>query len=105
MLGARPGQLVSGPSGLIGTVKDGLNIFGSSGTFQGYPAYQPYTAVEVPGGASSSAGATTNAPAIVGYHLGRGTVVQIGLVGFGSSLRTNVDAQELIIRLWQVLAR
>ena len=29
--------------------------------------------------------------------------MQIGLVGFGSSARTNVDAQELIIRLWQVL--
>jgi hypothetical protein len=104
LLGARPGQLVSRPSGLIGVVKDNLNLFGTSGTFQGYSAYQSFT-VEVPGGASSAVGATTNAPVIVGYHLGRGTVVQIGLAGFGSSLRNNVDAQELIIRLWQVLAR
>ncbi len=104
ILGARPGQLVAQPNGLIGVVKDNLNLFGTSGTFQGYSAYQPFT-VEVRGGASSAVGATTNAPVIVGYHLGRGTVVQIGLVGFGSSLRKNVDAQELTIRLWQVLAR
>lgn len=104
-LGARPGQLDTHPTGLIARFEDGLNLFGTSGTFQGYSAYQPFTAVDVPGGASSAVGATKNAPLIVGYHLGKGTVVQIGLVGFGLSLRTNVDARELTMRLWQVLAR
>lgn len=105
MLGARHGALASHVTDPILVGKDGLNLFSTtSGAFQGYSTYQPFT-VQVPGGASSEAGVTTNAPAIVGYHLGRGTVVQVGLVGFGSSLRANVDAQELISRLWQVLAR
>lgn len=100
-LGAKPGPLQR-VNGLLAFTKDDLGIFSNGGTFQGYSEYQPFT---VPGGPSSEAGTTTNAPAIVGYHLGRGTVVQIGLVGFGSSLRTNVDAQTLILRLWQVLKR
>ena len=105
LLGARHGALVSHVTDPVLVGKDRLNLFSTtSGAFQGYSAYQPFT-VQVPGGASSEAGVTTNAPAIVGYHLGRGTVVQVGLVGFGSSLRANVDAQELISRLWQVLAR
>ena len=55
---------------------------------------------------ASEAGATTNAPTIVGYRLGRGTVVDIGLIGFGSSLvHNNVDAQELTNSLWQMLSR
>jgi FlgD Ig-like domain len=89
-------------NGLIGSTKDDLRIFSTSETFQGYSEYQPFT---VPGGPQSEAGFTTNSPAIVGFHSGRGTVVEVGLVGFGSSLRTNVNAQELISRLWQVLAR
>jgi hypothetical protein len=101
IFGARPGALVTKTTSLIGSTKDELNIFGASETFTGF-SYQPFT---VPSGAQSAAGATTNSPAIVGFHAGHGTVVEIGLVGFGSSLRTNVNAQELISRLWQVLAR
>jgi hypothetical protein len=100
-LGARPGP-VQRVNGLLASTKDDLDIFSSGGTFQGYSEYQPFT---VPGGASSQAGSTTTAPAIVGYHLGKGTVIQVGLVGFGSSVRTNTDAQEFILRLWQVLKR
>jgi hypothetical protein len=100
-LGARPGP-VQHVNGLLAFTKDDLGIFTTGGTFQGYSDYQPFT---VAGGASSQAGTTTNAPAIVGYHLGRGTVVEVGLVGFGSSLRTNTDAQAFILRLWQVLKR
>jgi hypothetical protein len=102
-LGARPGRLVSHVTDPILVSTDKLNLFSStSGAFQGYSEYQPFT---VPGAASSEAGLTTSESAIVGYHLGRGTVVEIGLVGFGSSLRTNTDAQALILRLWQVLKR
>jgi hypothetical protein len=105
VLGARQGALVSHVTDPILRGTDNLNLFSTtSGAFQGYSTYQPFM-VQVPGGVGSEAGVTTTAPAIVGYHLGRGTVVQVGLVGFGSSLRTNVDAQELIIRLWQVLGR
>jgi hypothetical protein len=105
-LGARPGPLVPHTTQLITVTKDDLGIFTTTpGAIQGYSSYQPFDSVAAEGGPASAAGATTSAPAIVGYRLGNGTVVEIGLVGFGSSLRNNVDAQELISRLWQVLGR
>jgi hypothetical protein len=105
-LGARPGPLVPHTTQLITVIKDGLGIFTTTpGALQGYSSYQPFDSVAAEGGPASEAGATKAAPAIVGYRLGSGTVVEIGLVGFGSSLRDNVDAQELITRLWQVLGR
>jgi len=103
-LGARPGTLVAHTNSLITVTRDQLGIFSAtSGAFPGYGSYQPFTAVDAEGGPASEAGTTTGAPSVVGYRLGKGIVVEIGLVGFGSSLRYNVDAQELVSRLWQVL--
>jgi hypothetical protein len=103
--GARWGQLVSGNADLITTIRDGLGIFAStSGAFTGYRSFEPITP---PAGARSvsEASTSTGGPSIVGYALGKGMVVEIGLVGFGASLAGNVDAQELVSRLWSVLGR
>jgi len=75
----------------------------TSGVFSGYRSYQQLAPGPAP--FASAAGVGGGAAAIAGYRLGHGVVVEIGLVGFGQSLARNVDAQELIARLWQVLGR
>jgi hypothetical protein len=104
-LGARPGPLVAHNSALTTQLQDGLGIFvGTSGVFAGYRAFQPI-AVAAPAQLLSAAGTSASQMSIVGYRLGRGSVVEIGLVGFGSSLARNVDARDLVDRLWKVLGR
>lgn len=105
-LGARPGQLVSHNNQLLLVIRDGLGIFSStSGAFTGFASFQPYGSVAVPGGIVSAAGTSDTSKAIIGYRLGRGTVVDIGLSTFGTSLAHGADPQELIRRLWTVLSR
>ncbi|MGZ4253023.1 MAG: FlgD immunoglobulin-like domain containing protein [Solirubrobacteraceae bacterium] len=105
-LGAKPGPVVLHSSNLITVIRDGLGIFSqTSGAFPGFHNYQSIRSVAAPGQVASEAGATTSAPSIVGYRLERGTVVDIGLIGFGSSLAHNVDAQELTNSLWKMLSR
>jgi hypothetical protein len=103
--GAKPGAVVLHSSNLITVIRDGLGIFSqTSGAFPGFHNYQSIPSVASPGQVASEAGATTSAPSIVGYRLERGTVVDIGLIGFGSSLAHNVDAQELTNSLWKMLS-
>jgi hypothetical protein len=103
ILGAERGPVRSG-GGVILSIKDELGIFtGTSGAF-GSGAYQPFTRPPTPGQEIvSAAGTSDTSAAIAGYRLGRGIVVDIGLVGFGPSLAGSVDAQELTHQLWKVL--
>ncbi len=102
-LSGRPGTLVTNNTDLITVIEDQLHIFSkTSGAFQGYSSFEPIQ-VAPPGKLLSAAGNTNTTPSIVGYQLGRGDVVDIGLVGFGSSLAHNVDAKELIQTLWGLL--
>ncbi len=104
VLGAQPGPSVVHSRDLITVLRDGLGIFTTtSGAFAGYPAFTTVARVDPPGRLASAAGTSDSTQSIVGYHLGNGIVVDIGLGGFGTSLRHNVDAQELIARLWKVL--
>jgi hypothetical protein len=106
VLGARPGALVHGNTGLILAGTDRLHIFsGTSGAFRGYRSYQRFAPTTSYGPVASAAGVTTTAPSIIGYRLGRGIVVDIGLPGFGSSLAHNFDSRQLLGRLWTLLAR
>jgi FlgD Ig-like domain len=105
-LGAKPGPVVLHSNNLITVIRDGLGIFSqTSGAFPGFHNYQSIRSVAAPGQVASEAGATTSAPSIVGYRLQRGTAVDVGLIGFGSSLAHNVDAQELTNSLWKMLSR
>lgn len=105
-LGARPGPIQSRNQQLILVIHDGLRIFTTtSGAFPGYSTYQPIVGVTAPGQIASDAGTSASSAAIVGYRLGKGVVVDVGLVGFGSSLAHNVDAKEFVSRLWSVLGR
>jgi flagellar hook capping protein FlgD/N,N-dimethylformamidase beta subunit-like protein len=103
---ARPGKLVSARGTLILAGRDGLHIFsGTSGALRGYGAYRPILGVSPPAAIVSAAGASNAQPSVVGYRLGRGAVVDVGLPGFGSSLRHNLDASELLASVWSLLRR
>jgi len=103
-LAARPGALITGNHDLVSVISDGLGIFaGTSGALLGYSSYQPFLSVASPAQLVSQAGTGNGPPSIVGYRLAQGIVVDIGLSGFGSSLPSNVNAQELIGHLWSVL--
>lgn len=104
VFGAQPGPNVTGSHDLITVLRDGLGIFSTtSGAFTGFPDFATTARVSSPGQILSAAGTSPSRQSIVGYKLGSGDVVDIGLDGFGSSLRHNVDMQELIARLWKVL--
>jgi hypothetical protein len=104
-LGGRPAPPVTNNRDLITVIRDGLGIFaGTSGVFAGYSSFQPI-AVASPGEVLSEAGTTSAEPSIVGYRLGRGTVIDVGPVGFARSLASNVDAKAFLGRLWKILSR
>ncbi len=102
--GARPGASVSGNRELLTVISDGLRIFsGTSGAFAGVPAFQ---SMKPPGSESVSVAGTSPAtPSIIGFGLGRGAVVEIGVDGFGSALPRSVDFQELLSRVWSQLSK
>jgi len=105
-LGARHGQLVTDSHDLMLVQQDGLGLFtGSAHALAGYTSYEPINAVSAPGAIVTSAGAGPSAASVVGYRLGQGFVVDIGLVGFAQTLAHNVSGQELASRLWTVLSR
>ncbi|MEA2161271.1 MAG: hypothetical protein QOD66_3651 [Solirubrobacteraceae bacterium] len=104
IFGARPGAVLTNVRDLIAVTGDQIGIFSTtSGVFPGYRSYEQFAPGPQP--FASAAGVGGGAAAIAGYRLGHGIVVEIGLVGFGASLARNVDAQELIARLWQVLGK
>ena len=81
--GAKPGPLVVHDQQLITVIHDRLGIFKTtSGAFPGFSTYQPVRSVAPPGQVMSSAGATNNALAVVGYrprtgHRGRRRVAEL----------------------------
>ncbi len=104
VLGARPGPPVAHSHDLITVLRDGLGIFTTtSGALTGFPAFSTIARVDGPGQELSAAGTSDSTQSIVGYRLGNGIVVDVGLDGFGASLHHDVDTQELIARLWKVL--
>lgn len=104
IFGVRRGPVVSTARELITVSQDALGIFSNtSGALPGYRSYEQLAPGTAP--FASAAGVGGQAASVAGFPLGRGVVVEIGLEGFGTSLAHNVDAQELIARLWQVLGR
>jgi hypothetical protein len=103
-LGARLGRQTGTGGELITVISDQLGIFSTtSGVFAGFHSFQPVTGVAPPGELLSQAGISSDASAIAAYRLGRGTVLDVGLPGFGSALSRDVDAKELWNRVWTVL--
>jgi FlgD Ig-like domain len=104
-LGAVFGPLTP-DAGLITAVTDRLGIFtGTSNALTDAASYEPIVRVVPPAQIASQAVTSGGLAPIVGFDLGRGEVVEIALEGFGSTLTHNVDAQELMSRIWTVLSR
>jgi FlgD Ig-like domain len=101
--GAHHGAIGSTSGLLITPFSDPLDIFAAVPAITGFKSYQAITPPSSSTGASM-AGIAASVPAIAGFRLGSGDVVEVGLPEFGSSLAGNVDAQELLDSVLQLLA-
>jgi hypothetical protein len=104
-LGAHVGPVTSTHGALILAGRDLLHLFsGSSGTLR-YPDYQSFPGLGGDLQLASEAGVSPTSPAVIGYRLGRGIVVEVGIPGFALSLSHNFDGQQLMSGIYRVLAR
>jgi FlgD Ig-like domain len=105
-LGARVGGLASKTAAPVSVSSDGLGLFtGVSAPLAGFRTYQPVLAISTRGHVESSAAPAGGSPAIVGYGLGEGTVVDLGVPGFGAALSSDAGAQQLIDQIWTVVSK
>lgn len=103
VLGAHIEPLVTGNTEAIIRISDDIGLFsGTSGTFLGFGSFAPIPAVAPPARIVAAAGTTTQTPSIVAYRLDSGLVVDVALPTFTASLAGNVDARELVRRLWTI---
>ncbi len=101
MLGARVGPVTKTHGTLILAGADGLGIFsGTSGALSGYRTFEPFHSLTAPERIASEAGVSAGAAAVIGYRLGRGSVIDVGLPGFASTLAHNFDGRQLLDRIW-----
>jgi hypothetical protein len=103
IFGVRPGAPTRSGD-LITSSRDDLGLFaGTSGALSGYPPSATFVAG--PGVTFlSSAGTGGDAAVIAALRSGGGVVVDVGLTALGAAAVHNVDAQELLARLWHVAA-
>jgi hypothetical protein len=104
IFGARPGPLVTGNRILAVKFSDPFGLFSTgSGTFS---RLRSFRAIEPPVGATgqaSIAGIAVQQPAIAGFPVGKGAVVEIGLDDFGLRLASDPDFRALLARTWRLL--
>jgi hypothetical protein len=105
--GARRGQLTPTGGELISSVRDdALSLFHDAGEYGGFSRYQPISPPSgTPAADVSAIGIGSATPAIVGFHDGSGTVVEVGLSGFAASLAHNPDASSLLSNVWSLLSQ
>lgn len=100
--GAHHGAVSTTAGELITGQSDPLALFGPSMALTGFQDFQTITPPN--GVAASTAGVAAAAPAIIGFHSGKGAVVEVGLPRFASSLRGNVGSQQLLGQVWKLLS-
>lgn len=107
LFGAHRGSITPTGGELISSVSaDSFNLFVNAGEFGGFSQYQPITPpASAVGGAVSAIGIGSAAPAIVGFHYGSGTVIEVGLAGFTASLAHSGDSQQFLANAWQLLSQ
>jgi hypothetical protein len=94
----------SAPSAALSVASDGLGLFtGAVAKLRGYNGYQPASPAVAGAQLESSAGLGRGPASIIGYELGKGLVIDVGLARFGPSLASNAAARALVRRLWSVL--
>ena len=103
---ARPGAIHATGGALLIADRDGLGLFRGTGkTLTGFARFQSFGPVQAPAKLLSAAGVSPATPAVIGYALGKGDVVDVGLPGFGARLAHNVSAQALVDGAWRLLTR
>jgi len=101
--GAQRGPITPTNGELITDLTDALDLFSGTFAFSGFGQYQP---IHPPSGATiSAAGIADGSPAIIGFHYGTGTAIEVGLPGFAATLAHDIDSQELFANTWHVLAK
>ena len=105
-LGARVGGLAAKTTAPVTVTSDGLGLFtGVTAPLAGFRTYQPVLSVAPPGRVESSAAPSGGNPAIVGYGLGDGLVIDLGVPGFGGALSSDAGARQLIGQIWTVVSK
>jgi hypothetical protein len=105
-LDGRPLAIKSTHGTLLLVQRDQLGLFaGGASPLSGYPTYQPFGPPQHPARLLSSLGVSRASPTVIGYALGQGRVVDIGLPGFAASLAHHVEAQHLLGNAWSLLSR
>ena len=104
--GARLGALAAKTAAPVTVTIDGLGLFtGVPAPLAGLRTYQPVASVAAPGKVESAAAPAGGSSAIVGYRLGSGIVVDLGVPGFGAALSHDAGARALIDRIWAVVSK
>jgi len=104
--GATRGPMTPTGGQLISELTDPLELFQGATEFSGFGDYQPISpSKSASKDPVSTAGIGSGAPAIVAFRYGSGTVVEVGLPGFGASIAHNSDSQELLNNAWQLLSQ
>jgi flagellar hook assembly protein FlgD len=105
-LEARPGRVEAAGGSLVLVDQNHQGLFGATAkAISGFKRLQIFGPVAAPAKLLTSAGIAPSSPSVIGYSLGNGAVVDVGLVGFGQKVGSNVNAQELIRRVWTFLGR
>jgi len=100
----RPGPVEPTGGSLLLVQRNGQGLFSKGAQeLTGFRRFQAFGPVQPPARLLTSVGVSAQTPAVIGYALGRGAVVDVGLPGFGAALAHNVTAQDLVARAWRLL--
>ena len=87
--------------------RDGLRLFAGGDRFVGeFTRFEPSAGLGRNARLETSAGRDPDAPAFVGYRLGRGTVVRVGTPGWTRALAPSALGEEVpraTVRIWRLL--
>jgi hypothetical protein len=103
---ARPGGIQPTGGSLLLVQRNGQGLFpGGVQELTGFRRFQTFGPVQAPARLLTSVGVSAQSPAVIGYRLGRGAVVDVGLPGFGNVVAHNVTAKDLVAHAWKFLRR
>jgi flagellar hook assembly protein FlgD len=106
LLLARPGRVQATGGSLLLVQHNGQGLFpGGVQELTGFRRFQAFGPVQAPARLLTSVGVSAQSPAVIGYRLGSGAVVDVGLPGFGDVVAHNVTAKELVAHVWKFLQR
>lgn len=101
---ARPGGIQATGGSLLLVQRNGQGLFpGGVQELTGFHRFQTFGPVQAPARLLTSVGVSAQTPALIGYRLGSGAVVDVGLPGFGKVVAHNVTAKDLVGHVWEFL--